>query len=155
MDKREYLSAEWFGLNSALPSMIRSNDGIMTGLGILLVLSGSQRHTGGPLFGRWAGDRLAIIGDYYQGTVAGYEVGQDDWGDVARQQNGWVDISEHVRKLLETSWELTLRPSLVEPGEARSILQEDGTIIGIPEPEWLDPPDNAWPPEPGSLHESL
>lgn len=132
-DKKEVLAGAWFGLTDALPDLLRPGDGVMTGLGVLLALSGSGRYSSGPLYGRWAGDRIAIIGDYYEGPVGRIDAGSNIWGDMVSQLNGWVDISEHVRKLLETEWEMTMRPLSVYSDKARSVLHVDGTASAAPE----------------------
>lgn len=149
MDKREFLSSYWFGLTSKLPGILRPGDGIMTGFGVLLALSGSGWYSTGLLCGRWAADRIAIIGDYYQGTVADQQINQDTWYEIASQHDGWVNISEHVRQLLEIDWEMCLPAPLVDDGDPRSLLHEDGTITAIPNPAWDNMSDTGGLPERG------
>lgn len=108
------------------------NKGVLHGLLHLLSLSGSVRgvreRMGDPLFGRWAGQRIAIIGDYYHGPFAGIPWEQDvQYLDVRTGQDGWIDISEHVVRAI--GGEPEDRSEL-----PRSVLHPDGTISGLPYP---------------------
>ncbi len=138
LDKREYLKPYWFGHGSKLAEIGRTGEGIMTGLTLLLACSGTDWYADGPIYGRWAGDRIAVIGDYYQGTIAGHQFDEDSWGHMSDQQDGWVDISEHVRHTLETDWALELPPPRLDGAEPRSILHPDGSITAVPCPVWDD-----------------
>ncbi len=132
LDKKEYLEPHWFGHGAKLPAIGRTGEGVMTGLTLLLASAGGGWYTGGPIYGRWAGDRIAVIGDYYDGTVAGHEFTQDIWYRMRNQEDGWVEIGEHVRHLLETDWELELPPPELDGTEPRSILHPDGSITASP-----------------------
>jgi hypothetical protein len=134
IDKKEFMQPKWFGHGHKLPEIARTGDGMMAGLAVLLALSGSYRHFQGPIYGRWAGDRIAIVGDYYQGVVGTLTVTEETYYRIGDQQDGWVDISEHVRRVLETEWGLTLAPARLDGAEPRSMLHSDGTITPIARP---------------------
>jgi len=131
LDKKEYLDALHFNHGAKLVEIARSNDGVMTALAILLTLSGGPVFTEGPIYGRWAGDRIAIIGDYYEGAVAGNQWSDGAFMEIIEQRNGWVDISEHVIQTLKKDWGLDIPINIAEPGP-RSVLHADGTITAIP-----------------------
>jgi len=59
--------------------------------------------TGDGVLGRWAGDRLAVIGDYSEPGDMGLD---EDFGAIyertdSDEPDGWVDISMMVRPVLE------------------------------------------------------
>jgi len=86
LDRKEFLHPHRMGDGFKLLEFGCSGDGVMTGLAILLVTSNGRG--GGDLsldadrrgeliaeyvVGRWAGDRIAIIGDYHEpGDVPGF-----------------------------------------------------------------------------------
>ncbi len=127
LDKKEFLDPHRFGTGIVLAGIGRTGDGVMSGLTILLALSGRGAHRGGPIYGRWAADRIAIIGDYFEGTVAGVAWDEDVNARVDDQLDGWVDISEHVIATLERDWEIRL-PAPKGDASPRSFLHADGTI---------------------------
>jgi len=145
IDKKEYLEPYWFGHGLTLPGIARTPGGVMAGLAILLACSGSGRYVDGPIYARWAGDRIAIVGDYFQGDVAGCPFDEDTWCRATDQQDVWVDISEHVRHTLESDWELQLPPPRLDGADPRSILHPDGTITAVPGPVW-DEVSSTWLP---------
>ncbi len=101
LDKREFLYPHEFGDGFKLMEFGQSAGGTLTGLTILLAASNGRG--GGDFFdpsngsghrpGCWAGDRIAIIGDYFEnGDVPGLTVldMQDLWDD---EPQTWTDIS--------------------------------------------------------------
>lgn len=106
--------------------------GVLHGLCHLLALSGSirgvQERNSDPLFGRWAGQRLALAGDYYHGPVAGMVWEQDlHYLEVRTGQNGWIDIGEHVFAAIGGKLEGRF-------DVPRSVLHTDGTVTALPYP---------------------
>lgn len=107
LDKEEYLHPHRFGDGLKLFEFGSSRGGVLTGLSVLL--SEQNGRGGGDLMpretgdservaylmenyvGRWAGDRIAIIGDYFE---------NDDpiasQGNPWRNQDMWEDISDEV-----------------------------------------------------------
>lgn len=107
LDKEEYLHPQRFGDGLKLFEFGSSQGGTLTGLAVLL--SEQNGRGGGDLsprpeadkeraafllkeyVGRWAGDRIAIIGDYFD---------NDDpiasQGNPWRNQDEWEDISDEV-----------------------------------------------------------
>jgi hypothetical protein len=132
LDRKEYLSGYWFGYGNHLADLARPRDSTMVALAVLLVASGTDFHRGGPLYGRWAGDRIAIVGEYYMGKVGPLGLTDDVHTDIFNQANGWIDISEHVRVLLEREWHIDFPPPLLDGTERRSVLHADGTLTLLP-----------------------
>lgn len=106
LDKREYLHPHRFGDGLKLMEFANSAGGTMTALAILLGISSSEGGRGGgdfrfdePFVGSWAGDRIAIIGDYNQPEdIPGFtDVGDTPWHD----EESWFDISGEMRSLIE------------------------------------------------------
>ncbi len=131
LDKHEFMKPNWFGHGLKLADIARAREGMMAGVAILIALSGTHLYCEGPIYGRWAGDRLAIIGDEYQGAAGGLTVDAETYDTISGQQSGWVDISEHVRAVLEGEWALSLPPALLDGAEPRSTLHADGTITPV------------------------
>ena len=130
-EKREVLNPEVFDCAHKPGDFIECTPrkGILHGLMHLLSLSGSiagtKRRESDHLFGRWAGDRIAIIGDYYNDTIAGVAWDQEAYCRVSDAQDDWVDISEHV------VYAIGGEPDLTETGP-RSLLNDNlaATIVG-------------------------
>jgi hypothetical protein len=103
LDKREFLHPHKLGDGLKLMEFGNSAGGTMTGLAILLACSngrgGGDLHTESPLIGSWAGDRIAIIGDYAEpDDFPGFE---DDSPWSEDHADSWTDISVAVRELIE------------------------------------------------------
>lgn len=137
LDKRETLSTDWFGQGNHLPDLARPGDGVMVGLAILLAASGTELYQGGPLYGRWAGDRVAIVGEYFEGRLGNIDYDEkldlDIW-----EERGWIEIGEHVRSLLEREWHMTFPPEMWDDANPRSVLHEDGTLTLVRPPSERD-----------------
>lgn len=93
LDKREFLNPHEFGDGIKLLEFGCSANGTLTGLTILLRRS---NETGGgdlqdfnEFTGRWAGDRIVIIGDY------------DESGLYDEARKSYRDISKEVNKLVK------------------------------------------------------
>ena len=77
VDRKEVLDPGVFGHGYKPGDLLfnATSKGVLHGLLHLLSLSGSvggiQRRETDPLFGRWAGNRIALIGDYYLRGSAG------------------------------------------------------------------------------------
>ncbi len=91
LDKKEYLHPHKFDDGLKLMEFSRSACGTMTGLAILLAVGngrgGGDLRSNNRIIGSWAGDRIAIVGDYADKETVGV-----DWEDLA----DWEDISEKV-----------------------------------------------------------
>ena len=108
LDKREYLYPHKFGDGFKLMEFGQSAGGTLTGLTILL--AGSNGRGGGDFHGEgaggWAGDRIAIIGDYWEvNDVPGLTADdmQDLWSDDPLT---WTDKSDVVVAVLKGADEL-------------------------------------------------
>ena len=144
-DRKEALDPGVFGHGYKPGDLLHGalNQGVLHGLLHLLSLSGSIRgvheRMSDPLFGRWAGQRIALVDDYYHGPVADIIWEQEvHYLTVCNGQDGWIDISEHVVRAiggtLENCFELP-----------RSVLHPDGTITALPYPwgAFADPADGG------------
>lgn len=131
LDKKEYIHPHKFGDGLKLMEFGVSGRGTMTGLAVLLAASnrggargGGDLHAwlGGPgyegreapidpdrasvllseVVGRWAGDRIAIIGDYHEpDDIPGVEL-RDDFLDTLHET--WEDISAIVIETMEMDY---------------------------------------------------
>lgn len=129
-DRREYLNPHVFGDGLKLMEFGASGGGTMLGLAALLAASngpdgrgGGDLHPwlGGPgyegreieqtperaawlmqnMVGRWAGDRIGIVGDYHEPSDAQGLVGEigTPWEDESSLP--WTDISELVLETIQ------------------------------------------------------
>ena len=107
LDKREQLYPHAFGDGLKLMEFGGSSQGLMTGLAILLASSckggargGGDVHSSDPLVGSWAGDRIAIVGDYSEdGDLP------DGWPTYGEMRESFTDISDRVVKLMREAGE--------------------------------------------------
>jgi hypothetical protein len=105
LDKHEFLHPHRFGDGLKMLEFGCSSNGTLTGLTVLLACSHDRG--GGDLYlekatpeqiayaGRWAGDRITIIGDYSDDGDQGFDVNDNPWHSY-----GWTDISAEVISLL-------------------------------------------------------
>lgn len=150
IDKKEFLEPGLFGqLNK--PGDWKEDPHLLLGLAVLLRLTGRDLESDKlvPLkfrviYGRWAGDKIAIVSDYLTGSFGGINWSQDYWNLLSAPENGWVNISEHVRMLLEQDFEIKFDNAKIDQyteemyDEPRSILHHDGTISALPYPDEID-----------------
>jgi len=118
LDKREYLYPHEFGDGFKLMEFGQSAGGTLTGLAVLLAASNGRG--GGDFWdpgvedtnkawsptGRWTGDRIAIIGDYYEkNDVPGLTLEDmaDLWSD---EPQTWTNISSLVAAALLEAGEM-------------------------------------------------
>lgn len=90
------------------------------------------------MFGRWAGDRIAIVGDYYSETVADLTWAEDLWTRVSGWRDGWVDISEHVVRSIAAFFGTQRAPATTDGPLPRSTLHPDGSVTAVDAPWWWD-----------------
>jgi hypothetical protein len=106
LDKKEYLHPHDFGDGLKLMEFGCSGEGTLLGLTILLAASngrggGDLRSEDTEYVGRWVGDRLAIIGDYYEHSDVqdkmGFDAGNDNpWNEGPAGHSDWTNISAQV-----------------------------------------------------------
>ena len=157
LDKKEFIHPHQFG--DGLKMLEFGSSGYtMTGLTILLACS--HNRGGGDLhvetetlltksiLGRWAGDRIAIIGDYaapedFPGLTQ--ETIDAVWNEDDNGKTAWTDISEHVVEALELdsyirnerfgqAYEHTPEMKVRDRFGGinhRSVLNDDGTITSV------------------------
>jgi hypothetical protein len=143
LDKKELISPSGFGHGNKPGDFVQNaRGGVLSGLLELLLLGGSfsaiderQRH----IVGRWAGDRIAIIGDYFSDEVAGTSWSQDEWWARTVGRDGWVNITEHVvyaARAEERDGGLRYVESQVGGRySGLSMLHPDGTATSTPRPD--------------------
>ena len=104
LDKKQILHPHKFDDGLKLMEFGQSGQGTMAGLAVLLAASCKGGARGGgdvdsesTLVGSWAGDRIAIIGDYCEeDDVIGMT--KEQLMDAYKAENGYEDISEQVRR---------------------------------------------------------
>lgn len=155
LDRKEYLYSHTFGDGLKLMEFGLSGMGMMSGLAVLLAASNGRG--GGDLYsraitpsdvdvqdflvkhmvGRWAGQRIGIIGDYYElGDMSdfGHNIYMEIFGEDADPE--WVDISSLVMDTLRIDHYFNSQKGDVEVYSPRpvAILREDGSITNAPAP---------------------
>jgi hypothetical protein len=106
LDKKQYLHPHRFGDGLKLLEFGSSGSGTMMAMAVLLAVGngrgGGDLHSEDSIIGSWAGDRIAVIGDYADE--------ENDWKDVTKtkaeydaaykgvwgEDSDWDDISEDV-----------------------------------------------------------
>jgi hypothetical protein len=114
LDKKEFLHPHKLGDGLKLMEFGCSAVGTLTGLTLLLAASNGEQGRGGGdyryedthgIVGRWAGDRIAIIGDYWDDNdIPNYDTKDNPWNTAdfdVEYRPGWTDISLEVRATVE------------------------------------------------------
>ena len=100
LDKKEIIVPSGFGHGSKPGDMVEhASGGILHGLLHLLMVGGSgsaETARSGHIIGRWSGDRIAIVGDYFEGRIGGIHWSGDETAEREQGHAGWVNITEHV-----------------------------------------------------------
>jgi hypothetical protein len=130
LDKKEIIVPSGFGHGSKPGDMIEAApQGVLHGLLHLLLIGGSgwaEAERLGHLMGRWAGDRIAVVGDYFDGDIGGIHWSDDETAEREQGQSGWVNITEHVALAIgghpDPEW------------VGLSVVQADGTAVSTPSP---------------------
>jgi hypothetical protein len=107
LDKKEVINPHGLGSGLKLWEQIASYPG--TGAALIVLLACSNGRGGGdlkyhPMVGRWAGDRIAVVGDYAEDGDLPEEFAA---GSIYKNSEGWLDITSSVAEVLEK--ELSLR----------------------------------------------
>lgn len=183
LDRREYLEPNDFAPSDRQLISLNDTDSTMYALALLTAASNTgdtgdfkpcdenhetiEDELEHPLIqhlvGRWAGDRIAIVGDGWKPGKRGcapLDLDDDAWNQMSRQTDGWTNISEHVialieldRSIKERRHEVQLAPSGAAwtqadgfnvnskyPKAPRSLFNEEtGEITAIPELPPVDP----------------
>ena len=101
LDKKEYLNAHALGGGLKLVEIAYSQGGVATALVLLLTPLPEGRGGGDPamhpFLGRWAGDRIVMVGDYSEsGDLRACGV---DFGTLYEAE-GYTDISAQAKEML-------------------------------------------------------
>ena len=120
LDKKEFLMPHKLGVGLKLREQLGSSDSTPDALFILLACSNG--YGGGDFFdnenhmvGRWAGDRIAVVGDYAEitdlpmmfgansiyGLCHSYQVECPEWGCIADAVSHYLDITDLVITVME------------------------------------------------------
>ena len=119
MDKKQFLQPHKFDDGLKLMEFGCSSDGTMTALAVLLACAckggargGGDIHSADPLVGSWAGDRIAIVGDYMRPEdLPGSETGTYDDGTpmplygLLGDDDAYTDISKQILRVLHEAGE--------------------------------------------------
>lgn len=127
-DKKQFLDPHKFDEGIKLMEFSQGSNGTLTGLAVLLAASNTPKARGGGdlhpwhggpgygdrirdtdpergewlmknVVGSWAGDRIAIIGDYAEPEDAQGLVGKE--GSPWQEDQGWVDVSALALEAME------------------------------------------------------
>ena len=120
LDKKEFLMPHKLGVGLKLRAQQGSPDSIPDALFMLLACSngyggGDFRDTQNNMVGRWAGDRIAVVGDYaladdlpmmfaadsIYGLCHSYQVECPEWGCVADASSHYLDITDLIIPVME------------------------------------------------------
>jgi hypothetical protein len=116
LDKKEYLHPHRLGDGLKLMEFGLSAGGTMTALGLLLagcaINEPEDLVTQSPHLGAWAGDRLAIIGDYAEANDLPDEDAAELYNQIfgEKADGSWTDRSPAGRELIEAQGELIFEP---------------------------------------------
>lgn len=101
LDKKEYLHPHKFGDGLKLMEFGCSGNGTM--LGLALLLRQSNESGGGDfhgedngMLGRWANDRIVIVGDYDESGV--YNKLEDEYLDISSAVVELMELDDYVRE---------------------------------------------------------
>lgn len=99
LDKKQYINPHKFG--DGLKMLEFGQGGLtMTALTVLLACShnrgGGDLDTENPIAGSWAGDRVAIIGDYTEETDIPGINAKEIADNVCDENGGYTDVSKDV-----------------------------------------------------------
>jgi len=110
LDKREFLDPHKLGQGLKLREQSYGGPGGV-GAALIVLLAASNGRGGGDfdastdpdgMIGRWAGDRLAIVGDYAEaGDLALEHRAERIYRDCGRGGRGFRDISDSVARVIE------------------------------------------------------
>lgn len=115
LDKQEQVSPYAIGLLGKQYEHTGSPGGLSDALYLLTMISPEQGGGDFPLTevsGRWAGDRVVVVGDYTQeNAVPGYE------GDTSKLYEAeFSDISDKVREAFSQIFEIAYEEETMFPG---------------------------------------
>lgn len=140
LDKHEYLNPHSFGEGVKLMEFGMGSSGTLLGLAVLLAASNGPEGRGGgdwrpwtrrpgcegrevtadpaavkrlqqEIPGRWAGNRIAVIGDYAEAGDPGIDASDTPWA----QEGAWTDISADVVAAIELDYYVKQERDGVKP----------------------------------------
>jgi len=112
-EKKEYIMPHNIGLGLKQGEQIGNIHASMGDI-LFLLLAISNGRGGGDvptdniehLLGRWAGDRVFVVGDYTQrGDISIEGLNEEDlWEQLGSKESEWKDISEEINKMILLLW---------------------------------------------------
>ena len=150
LDKKEFLMPHKLGVGLKLLEQLHSSESIQEALFILLACSngrggGDLHDDQNHMIGRWAGDRIAVVGDYaelsdlpmmfgadtiYQ-LCHSYQVECPEWGCVADSSSHYYDITDLVIPVMELNY-----PGFKIDKESKGWRQRFYNQLNVPNEEW-------------------
>jgi hypothetical protein len=134
LDKKEFLHPHRLGDGLKLMEFGNSGGGTMTALGLLLagcaINEPADSATQSLHLGSWAGDRIAIIGDYAEAEDLPVEDAAAIYDQIFGEQadGSWTDRSPAGRELIEAQGELIFEAR--EPGNPDSVWSQREKATG-------------------------
>lgn len=140
LTKREYLHAHDFGDGLKLLEFGADGGGTMLALALLLAASNGRgggdyngEIPGRPLIGSWAGDSIAIIGDYHEpDDVPGRHLPAGFYETVTGEQDGWRNLSAEMRPYIERVMGWTFTSEQIEGWNPAGEVTDRWTFIQKP-----------------------
>jgi hypothetical protein len=108
IDKKEYIHPHTLGAGLKLWEQLANHPGIGEALIILLALPACNGRGGGdlrphPVIGRWAGDRVILVGDYAEPEDYEDIINLDNHlYDECHDEGSFTDISDMVAEVIES-----------------------------------------------------
>lgn len=125
LDKQEQVSPYAIGLLGKQYEHTGSPGGLSDALYLLTMISPASGGGDFPLTevsGRWAGDRVVVVGDYTQeNAVPGYA---GDTSTLYSDSEDWLDISDKVREAFSQIFEIAYEEETLFPGSFARKLPE-------------------------------
>lgn len=111
LDKKEYILSHKIGLGLKMAEQIGAWDATMGDIIYLLVASSHSRGGGDvpsegleAILGRWAGDHIAVIGDYSEATDVESFNAEEVFSELENPEKGWTEISNLVIPMIQKLW---------------------------------------------------
>jgi len=116
--KKEYIVGHDIGINLKHYEQIGFEGSMADVLYCLMIAQGNERRGGGDVdghkaIGRWAGDQVAIVGDYY--TEEGDNYKYKNLYDIVESDRHYKNISPSIRSMLRVIYpKLTIKKQILK-----------------------------------------
>jgi len=108
LDKKEFIHPHKLASGLKLWEQVA---GRYVGSALIILVSAMPEYRGGgdleehPAIGRWAGDRIALVGDYAESSDLPLDNASEIWDNINKEDSEWVDISLMVCDVIEKELE--------------------------------------------------